>query len=163
MLCLSPRGKKSAHHPNWADEVAGVLLDTNVLSELMRPRPDVAVVAWFQQRPDLKIFTSVITQAEILLGIALLPGGRRRIALAVAAEQMFKEEFAGRCLPFDHMAAAEYALLIAARKKIGKPISTEDAQIAAIAILHNLPLVTRNTKDFLLIENLQLIDPWISK
>ena len=143
--------------------MTGVLLDTNVLSELMRPRPDASVLAWFERHLNIKIYTSSIAQAEILLGIALLPGGKRRNALAVAAEQMFKEEFTGRCLPFDHAAASEYALLVAARTKVGKPISTEDAQIAAIAMLHRLPLLTRNTRDFLHIENLQLLDPWVSE
>lgn len=141
---------------------SGVLLDTNVLSELMRPRPDATVLAWFEQHPSIRYYTSAITQAEILLGVALLPAGKRRDAIALAAEQMFKEELAGHCLPFDHRAAQEYALLIAIRTKIGAPISTEDAQIAAIAILHHLPLVTRNTKDFLHIKKLQLLNPWVS-
>lgn len=144
-------------------KMASVLLDTNVLSELIRPQPDAAVLAWFEQQPGAKFFTSAITRAEILLGVALLPAGKRRDALAVAAEQMFQQEFAGRCLPFDHVAAGEYALLVAARSRIGQPISTEDAQIAAIAIQHRLPLVTRNTKDFLQIEGLSLINPWMSK
>lgn len=143
--------------------MAGVLLDTNILSELMRPQPDASVLAWFEQHPGTRFYTSAITHAEILLGVALLPAGKRRTELAVAAEEMFKEEFAGCCLPFDTAAAGEYALLVAARSKIGQPICTEDAQIAAIAILHRLPLLTRNTKDFLQIERLDLINPWISK
>ena len=137
----------------------GILLDTNVLSELMRSTPDVKVLAWFQQQ-DAPFHTSTITRAEILLGIALLPEGKRRDALAVAAEKMFAEDFAGRCLAFDDEAAAQYALLVAARYRSGLPISTEDGQISAIALHHNLPLATRNVKDFARIEGLTVLNPW---
>lgn len=138
----------------------GVLLDTNVLSELMRPQPSSMVLAWFSQQKDTEFYTSVITQAELLLGVALLPGGKRRDAIAGAVEQMFDQDFVGRCLPFDELAAHEYAALVAARNKVGMPISTEDAQIAAIALHHGLALATRNTKDFRKISELVLLDPW---
>lgn len=137
----------------------GVLLDTNVLSELMRSQPDAAVLNWFNEQAA-RIYTSTITEAEILLGIALLPNGKRRDALAQAAEQMFEEDFAGRCLPFDRKAAQEYALLVASRTKSGLPVTTEDAQIAAIALSRQLPLATRNTKDFRRIDGLVIINPW---
>ena len=140
----------------------GVLLDTNVLSELMRARPNAAVLAWFEQQSGVRFYTSAITRAEIFLGIALLPAGKRRVALAAAAEQMFEEDFASHCLPFDAAAASEYALLVAARTRIGHAISTEDALIAAIAIQHQMPLVTRNTKDFVHIGQLKLINPWMT-
>lgn len=138
----------------------GFLLDTNVVSELMRPRPDAAVLAWFAEQMQASFFISTITQAEIFLGIALLPAGKRRTALAIAAEEMFHVEFANRCLPFEQDAAREYALLVASRIKMGRPISTEDAQIAAIAIYHRLVLVTRNTKDFVHLDGLELVNPW---
>jgi len=138
----------------------GVLLDTNVLSELMRPQPSSMVLAWFSQQKDTEFYTSAITQAELLLGVALLPGGKRRDAIAGAVEQMFDQDFVGRCLPFDELAAHEYAALVATRNKIGMPISTEDAQIAAIALCHGLALATRNTKDFRKISELVLLDPW---
>jgi len=141
--------------------MSGFLLDTNVVSELMRPRPDVEVLAWFEAEAQGSFFINTITQAEIFLGIALLPTGKRRAALAASAEEMFQIEFANRCLPFVHQTAREYALLVAARIKIGKPISTEDAQIAATAIHHRLQLVTRNTKYFGHIEGLELINPWL--
>ncbi|NMM37952.1 MAG: type II toxin-antitoxin system VapC family toxin [Glaciimonas sp.] len=141
---------------------SAVLLDTNVLSELMRARPDAAVLAWFEQQSGVTFYTSAITQAEIFLGIALLPAGKRREALAAAADLMFEEEFAMHCLPFDAAAASEYALLVAARTRIGHAISTEDALIAAIAIQHQMPLATRNTKDFLDIGQLKLINPWVT-
>lgn len=140
--------------------MAGVLLDTNVLSELMRPRPEAQVLAWFARQPEGSFYVSAITRAEILLGIALLPAGKRRHALAQAAEQMFAEDFAARCLPFDADAAAEYALLVATRSQRGRAISTEDGQIAATALSNGLPLATRNTKDFADIAGLILLNPW---
>ncbi len=141
----------------------GVLLDTNVLSELMRPQPSPVVLDWFVQQAGTEFYTSSITQAEMLLGVALLPSGKRRVAIADAVEQMFEQDFAGRCLPFDDLAAHEYAALVAARYKSGLPVSTEDAQIAAIALRHGLPLATRNTKDFRNISGLVLLDPWLAK
>ncbi len=139
----------------------GVLLDTNVLSELMRLQPSSAVLDWFAQQEGAEFYTSAITQAEMLLGVALLPGGKRRDAVADAVEQMFEQEFAGRCLPFDELAAHEYAALVATRNKAGMPISTEDAQIAAIALRNGFALATRNTKDFRKISELDLLDPWL--
>ena len=140
--------------------MAGVLLDTNVLSELMRPQPSAFVLEWFAQQKNTEFYTSAITEAELLLGVALLPSGKRRDSLADAVEKMFEQSFVGHCLPFDDIAAHEYAVLVAARTRMGLPISTEDAQIAAIALRHSLVLVTRNTKDFLEIDGLDLIDPW---
>lgn len=139
-----------------------ILLDTNVLSELMRAEPDAGVLAWFEQQKAAVFYTTAITRAEILLGIALLPAGKRRESLAAAAELMFEQDFAQRCLPFDQMAAAEYALLVAARIRTGRPISTEDGQIAATALCHGMRLATRNGKDFKGIAGLLVLDPWRS-
>lgn len=138
----------------------GFLLDTNVLSELMREQPAAAVLDWFSQNTRVSMQTSSITQAEILTGIALLPNSKRRTALAVAAEQMFEEDFAGLCLPFDAVAAKTYAVIVATRTRQGQPISTEDAQIAAIALAAGLTVVTRNIKDFDNIDGLPLVNPW---
>jgi hypothetical protein len=139
---------------------AGHLLDTNVLSELMREHPAPDVLAWFGGQTESGMHTSAITQAEILASIAVLPAGKRRDALAQAAEQLFLQDFAGRCLPFGGAAAAQYALVRAQRQLAGRPISTEDAQIAAIALAAQLQLVTRNTKGFEAIADLQIINPW---
>lgn len=138
----------------------GFLLDTNVLSELMREQPAAAVLDWFSQNTRVSMQTSSITQAEILTGIALLPNSKRRTALAVAAEQMFEEDFVGLCLPFDAVAAKTYAVIVATRTRQGQPISTEDAQIAAIALAAGLTVVTRNIKDFDNIDGLPLVNPW---
>jgi len=136
------------------------LLDTNVLSELMRPHPAASVLDWFDKNRVATMYTSTVTQAEILTGIALLPEGKRRAALAGVAEQMFEQDFAGRCPAFDSAAAKHYALLVAGRTHLGTPISTEDAQIAAISLATGLTVVTRNSKDFENIDGLKLVNPW---
>lgn len=138
----------------------GVILDTNVLSELIRPEPEPSVLEWFAQQTVETFYTTAITQSEILLGIALLPAGKRREMLADAAEKMFQEDFLGNCLPFDESCAGLYASIVANRRRSGFSITTEDAQIAAIALHQNLPLATRNTRDFLHIEGLTLYNPW---
>ena len=138
-----------------------ILLDTNVLSELMRPAPEPRVVRWLDACADEDIWVSAVTAAEILLGIQLLPQGRRRDGLAELARRMFEVDFSGRCLPFDAGAAVAYAEIVATRARCGRPISVEDAQIAAIAKAGGLALATRNSKDFAGIEGLTVIDPWI--
>jgi predicted nucleic acid-binding protein len=140
--------------------MSGTLLDTNVLSELMRSRPAVEVLVWFARQQDAVFYTSAITRAEILLGIAMLPAGKRRNSLATSADRMFAEEFPGRCLAFDEHCAAVYAVLVATRTRLGRAISTEDAQIAAIALSKSLDLATRNGKDFRDIAGLAVLDPW---
>lgn len=136
-----------------------ILLDTNVLSELMRPRPNPTVVAWVDAH-TAEAWVSATTRAEIELGIALLPEGKRREAIASAARQMFEEDFVGRCLPFDGLAAERFAQLVADRRQRGRPITTQDAQIAAIALANAMPLATRNLGDFEAIAGLVLVDPW---
>ena len=141
--------------------VPRILLDTHVLSELMRPRPEPAVLDWFSaQGAQTQFVISAITQAEILLGIARLPAGKKRVALAEVARTMFEQEFHGLNLPFDEHAAPGYAAIVAARNRSGAPISVEDAQIAAIATHHRMPLATRNTQDFAKLPGLVLINPW---
>lgn len=137
-----------------------ILLDTNVLSELMRPMPDANVVQWLDAWPEWDVWISAVTVAEIRLGISLLPAGKRKELFLELGEQMFQEDFTDRCLPFDCEAAGEYALIVAERNRQGHPISVEDAQIAAIARTAGLALATRNTKDFSGITGLELVDPW---
>lgn len=137
-----------------------ILLDTNVLSELMRPSPEPRVVQWVDSRPAADIWISAVTVAEIRLGIALLPEGQRRQLLADLAEAMFQEDFSDSCLPFDFSAAAQYASIVATRTRQGRPISVEDAQVAAIARADGLTLATRNTTDFAGIDGLILVNPW---
>lgn len=136
-----------------------IVLDTNVLSELMRASPDDAVVAWVGGTPAVSQYTTSITQAEILHGILLLPKGRRRSRIQAAAEAMFEEDFAGRVLAFGKEAALPYAEIAARRRRGGRPISHMDAQIAAIARSVGASVATRNVDDF---EEcgVDVVNPW---
>jgi toxin FitB len=136
-----------------------ILLDTNVLSELMKPAPELTVVQWLDAQLDSQVFLPAITKAEIELGIALLPNGKRKDTFTRLADALF-DEFRDRILPFDAVAASCYANLVAATRKAGRIISVEDAQIAAITQANHLTLATRNTKDFEFIPDLLLINPW---
>jgi hypothetical protein len=137
-----------------------IILDTNVLSELMRPEPAAAVAHWTASRPAAGFYITSITQAEIMHGILLLPTGRRRQALESAAEALFAEEFAGRVLPFGSEAARPYAEIAATRSRAGRPISHFDAQIAAIARIHGARLATRNVSDFQG-SGIAVVNPWL--
>jgi len=138
----------------------GFVLDTNMLSELMRGKPAASVLDWFAQNTHEAMHTSTVTQAEILTGIAMLPAGKRRNALAIAAGHMFEQDFAGHCLAFDTAAAKNYVLIVAKRTGQGQPISAEDAQIAVIALAGALTVATRNTPGFENIDGLTLVNPW---
>lgn len=136
-----------------------ILLDTNVLSELMKASVSSRVINWLDQQVASNVYISAITRAEIELGICLLPNSKKKSHLKQAAEKMFSE-FTGKCLPFEETSAIQYGRLVADRQKAGRPISVEDAQISAIAITHGLKLATRNTKDFSGLKQLELINPW---
>jgi predicted nucleic acid-binding protein len=125
-----------------------IILDTNVISELMRSRPNPTVVAWSAVQPRSLLCTTSINKAEIFYGVAALPEGRRRRGLAAAAEAMFSEDFAGRVLPFDEVAAAHYADIVAARRRSGTPIEALDAQIAAIVVAAGADIATRDVAGF---------------
>jgi hypothetical protein len=118
------------------------------------------VVAWVDAQPAGDLWVSAITVGEIRLGIALLPAGQRQARLVQLADSMFQEDFSGRCLPYDVRAATEFAEIVAARTRLGRPISVEDAQIAAIARAGKLILATRNTKDFGDIDDVAVVNPW---
>jgi predicted nucleic acid-binding protein len=136
-----------------------IILDTNVLSELMKPRPAPAVVAWMSGQPAASLYTTSVTQAEILYGLMLLPRSRRRSALEAAATSMFAEDFGERILGFDRDAAPAYAQIASDRRRAGRPISHFDAQIAAIARFMGAAVATRNTAD---LEGcgVTVVDPW---
>ena len=136
-----------------------IVLDTNVISELMRAEPHPAVLAWVAVQPRALLYTTHINQAEILYGIAALPEGRRRTALAAAAAAMFAEDFAGRILPFEARAAARYPDIVLARRRAGNPIEGFDALIAATALAAGASVATRDTGGFTGC-GLTLIDPW---
>ncbi len=136
-----------------------IVLDTNVLSELMKPTPAERVVRWMAAQPATTLYTTSITQAEILHGVMLLPSGKRRSAFEAAAEAMFKEDFGGRVLPFGSDAAHPYARIAAQRRRAGRPISHFDAQIAAIAHSTGASIATRNATDFDGC-GVKVINPW---
>ena len=136
-----------------------IILDTNVLSELMRPKPSPRVVAWVAKQPATELFTTSITEAEVFYGIELLTKGKRREGLLAAAEATFAEDLAGRVFGFESDAARVFSKIAADRRALGRPISHADAEIAAIAQVRRAKLATRNVDDF---EDcgLDVVDPW---
>jgi predicted nucleic acid-binding protein len=136
-----------------------IILDTKVVSELMKAEPAASVREWVASQPASRLFVTAVTQAEILYGIGLLPKGRRRNSIATAAQAMFDEDFNDRVLPFGSDAATIYADIAVVRRKQGRPISQFDAQIAAIARSTGGALATRNVGDFESCE-IELINPW---
>jgi predicted nucleic acid-binding protein len=136
-----------------------IVLDTNVISELMRDEPEVAVVDWVDGQPAIDLHLSAVTVAELLYGVARLPPGRRKTGLADQLEGMISEDFDHRVLAFDEAAAAHYADVVVGRERAGRPISTADAQIAAICRSHGAPLATRNLSDFDG-TGVEVLNPW---
>jgi predicted nucleic acid-binding protein len=136
-----------------------IILDTNVLSELMRANPDENVLAWLDSQNSQDLHTTAITVAELLYGVARLAHGKRKTALRGAIESMLEGELAGKILPFDHHSARAYATLVAECDARGRPVSSADAQIAAICHVHDAMLATRNGKDFVA-TGVPVIDPW---
>lgn len=135
-----------------------IVLDTNVVSELMRASPAAAVASWVWQQARGSLVTTAITIAEIRYGLARLPAGRRTTRLQETAEEALAT-FPSQVLPFDQAAAVHYGDIAAARERIGRPIDAFDAQIAAISRAHRARLATRNTKDFVE-TGVRLVDPW---
>ena len=135
-----------------------IILDTNVISEMMRPSPELAVLNWFATQSAEDMHVTAITMAEILFGIELLAAGKRRDALQAAADRTFAV-FAGHILPFDDRAAHAFAALSSSRRKQGRPMSEFDAEIAAIARANAAVLATRNVNDFERC-GVQLVNPW---
>jgi hypothetical protein len=138
-----------------------IVLDTNVISELMRAKPHPSVLVWVAAQPRAALCTTSINQTEILYGIAMLPAGRRRTALAAAAEAMFAEDLAGRVLPYDGAAAARYTEIVVARRRVGNPIEAFDALIAATALSTSASIATRDVGGFDGC-GLTVIDPWVA-
>ena len=139
-----------------------IVLDTNVVSELLRPSPAPQVEAWLAAQEGANIYFTAVGEAELRHGVAILPVGRRRTMLGVAIDSMLDEGFRDRILPFDRKASRAYAAIAAERRAVGRPISPFDCQIAAIARAHGASVATRNTSDY---EGcgVALINPWTTE
>ena len=136
------------------------LLDTNVVSELMRESPEPAVARWVSGHPVEDLFLSAVSEAELRYGAAILPFGRRRETLFFKIEAMLSDAFEDRVLPFDSDAARAYGHIAAARRSVGRPVASADCQIAAIAMAGRMRLATRNVRDF---EDMgvEIVNPWV--
>jgi predicted nucleic acid-binding protein len=136
-----------------------LVLDTNVISEIMKALPSPRVMDWWSQQQPPELFTTTVTVAEILYGIEILPRGKRRDSLRAEAEVVFTQDFAGRILPFDEDAARAFPQIAAVRRQEGRPIAGLDAQIAAVARTRRAILATCNIADF---EGcgVRLVNPW---
>ena len=136
-----------------------IVLDTNVVSELMRLAPEPAVMTWFSGQDSAGLHLTAVSEAELRAGAAILPAGRRRDRLTAEIDAVIGEDFAGRVLPFDSVAARAYAAIAAARRSLGRPILEADCQIAAIARARDAAVATRNARDFAHC-GITVVDPW---
>ena len=136
-----------------------IVLDTNVISAVMRDTPDPVVVAWLDRQPANEIWTTTITVFEILFGLELLAPGERRRRLEAAFARALEEDFRGRVLPFDQAAARETALIAARRRRSGLPVDFRDTQIAGIVLARRATLATRNIRHFADLPA-DVVDPW---
>lgn len=136
-----------------------IVLDTNVLSELVKPAPAPQVVRWADDQDSTDLWITSITTAELRAGVAVLPRGRRKDTIARQIEHLINDVFGGYVLPFDAASSIHYGDIVAAGRRRGRPMSALDAQIAAICRQHDASLATRNVADFT-IAKLAVIDPW---
>lgn len=136
-----------------------IVLDTNVLSETLRPVPDERALAWLGEQPRAALFTTTVTRGELLYGAHLLDDGHRKTSLLKAIRDIFAVDLVGQVLMFDNDAADAYAEIAALRRAMGKQISQFDAMIAAITRSRGATLATRNVKDFADC-GIQVINPW---
>jgi predicted nucleic acid-binding protein len=139
-----------------------IILDTNVLSALMRTDPEASVVEWLNRQPTESVWITSITLFEARFGLALLTRGRRRQTLEAAFAQVLKEDLENRVLDFDSAAATEAAALAAERQKAGRPVDLRDTQIAGIALVRNATLATRNVRHFRDLK-VPIVDPWAAQ
>ena len=136
-----------------------IVLDTNVVSEMMRPAPDSSVLNWLNTQVAEELWLNSVVVSELLFGITRLPAGARKRQLADTFAAMLEQDFAGRILPFDLEAAVIYAELAAGCEAKGRPVEMADAQIAAICLAQGAKLATRNLKHFEGL-GLGLVNPW---
>ncbi|HUB51545.1 MAG TPA: type II toxin-antitoxin system VapC family toxin [Terracidiphilus sp.] len=138
-----------------------IVIDTNVISEPVKPLANPAVIAWLDHQPKEELYLSAPVLMEVLLGITQLPGGKRKSSMMAAVQTLLTNYFAGRFLAFERQAAAEYAVLASRAAAKGYAISIADCQIAAIAAIHGFAVATRDTAPFLTV-GVPVIVPWKS-
>lgn len=136
-----------------------IVLDTNVVSELMRTAPEPGVASWVDRFPAAEVLVTAVTAAELMYGVARLPDGHRKRELHTRVEELLTEDFQDQILPFDAPAATHYAEIVASRERAGRPISMADAQIAAICRNWSAGLATRNVDDFV-DTGVDAVNPW---
>ncbi|HXN10866.1 MAG TPA: type II toxin-antitoxin system VapC family toxin [Steroidobacteraceae bacterium] len=136
-----------------------IILDTNVISEPLKPSPDAAVIRWLDLQSPATLYITAISQAELLAGVSALPAGRRRTELRKVIDKELAALFADRILPFGERSAEAYAQVVTSANAAGNPIDFADAAIGAIAIEHNYMLATRNVGDFKGTP-VKLLNPW---
>lgn len=139
-----------------------IILDTNVVSELIRPTPDEGVVAWVDRHETAELFLTAITAAELRAGVALFSTGKRRRRLAVQVDALLDDDFADAVVAFDVASASQYGNIVAVCRAKGTPMSTADTQIAAICRQFDAVLATRNTADFRN-AGIRLVNPWTTQ
>jgi predicted nucleic acid-binding protein len=136
-----------------------IVLDTNVISELMRPQTNASVLGWVDAQGQDELFVTAVTVGEVLYGIARLPEGKRKSDLRSAADETFDVDFIERVRAFDKAAAEHYSHVVSQRERSGRPISMADGLIASICLSYSASLATRNIADFEGV-GLELINPW---
>lgn len=136
-----------------------IVLDTNLVSELMKPLPAPAVVSWVDRQDASDLMLTALTAAELRAGVAVLPDGRRRREVVDSVENLLTDTFAGYILPFDSGSSRHYAEIVALRRRVGRPIGILDAQIAAVCREHEAVLATRNIRDFDG-TGVEVVNPW---
>lgn len=138
-----------------------IILDTNVVSEIMREKPDACVMRWLDRQNPEQMHITAINLAELLIGVELMPNGKRRQALESTLSQVVKEFFSGRILPFGEPAARTYSLLLSRARNSGRTISVADGQIAAVAAVHGFTVATRDISPFEA-AGVRFVNPWES-
>lgn len=136
-----------------------IVIDTNVVSEMMKASPSLSVIRWLNRQDAAKLFITTVTIAEVTYGLESMPDGRRRAKLERGFERLISGGFRGRVLALDEASAREYGVLMGRRKRLGHPMSVLDGLIAAVTRTHGMALATRNTRDFDDC-SLDLIDPF---
>lgn len=136
-----------------------IVLDTNVVSEPMRLHGNPAVAAWLDRQAAETLYLTATSLSELLLGVEILPDGKRKEGLDAALRELMPRLFGSRILPFDEQAAMAYAPLVGRARAVGRPIAVADAQIAAIAAVHGFAVATRDTAPFAA-AGVPVINPW---